>query len=91
MVSMKISCVGFIDQQGIKTMVIRTKKAYSEGAGLIVEVGELDTEQGSTTMAMLDGVDGRTIVVVLDGVEGKTIVVVLDGVDGMKTCGRLNS
>jgi hypothetical protein len=60
------------------------------GAGLTAEVGELGIEEGSTTVAMLDGVDGRTTVVVL-GVEGKTTVVVLDKVDGMKTYGRLNT
>jgi hypothetical protein len=40
------------------------------GAGLSVEVGELDIEEGSTTMVVLDGVDGNTTVVVLGGVEG---------------------
>jgi hypothetical protein len=55
------------------------------GAGLSVEVGELDGVEGSTTVAVLHGVEGSTIVAVLDGVEGSTTMTVLDGVEGMMT------
>jgi hypothetical protein len=42
------------------------------GAGLSAEVGELDVEEGSTTVAVLNGVEGNTKVVVLNKVEGMT-------------------
>jgi hypothetical protein len=57
------------------------------GAGLSIEVGELDKFEGSTTMAVLNGVEGSTTVAVLDGVEGSATVAVLDGVEGMMTYG----
>jgi hypothetical protein len=49
------------------------------GAGLSAEVGQLDDEEGSTTM------------VVFGVVEGRTTVEVLEGVEDMTTCGRFNT
>jgi hypothetical protein len=61
------------------------------GAGLSADVGELDQEEGNTTVVTLDVVEGSTTMVVLDGVEGSTTVAMLDGLEGRTTYNRFNT